>query len=75
MAFLRREIESLAVAESAVDAEAGQILSQYYLRRRGGHDLLAQRLRLSRATYFRRLEHGCRRLADAIRLLLAEAGN
>ncbi|GGK62939.1 hypothetical protein Sme01_05050 [Sphaerisporangium melleum] len=67
VAFLRREIEALASSRSPVDVEAAQILTLYYLRRAGGHDLIAHRLHLSRATYFRRLEHGLRRLTEIVR--------
>jgi hypothetical protein len=73
VAFLQREIDTLIASESKVDAEAGQALDHYYVRRSGGHDLLAHRLHLSRATYFRRLDHGIRRIAAAARWLAAEA--
>lgn len=42
------------------------MLHTYYVRRAGGHDVVAHRLHLSRATYFRRLEHGLRRVAELI---------
>ncbi|WP_169984306.1 hypothetical protein [Microbispora sp. H10836] len=64
--LLRQAVEALASSASAVDAEAGQILRLYYLTRAGGHDLLAHRLHLSRATYFRRLEYGIGKVAEAV---------
>ncbi|MEV7806084.1 hypothetical protein AB0O28_24370 [Microbispora sp. NPDC088329] len=64
--LLRQAVEALASSASAVDAEAGEILRLYYLARAGGHDLLAHRLHLSRATYFRRLEHGIGKVAEAV---------
>jgi hypothetical protein len=65
-ARLRAAIEALLAAADPVDAQAGQVLHTYYVRRAGGHDLVAHRLHLSRATYFRRLEHGLRRIAELI---------
>lgn len=64
--LLREAVEALASSASAVDAEAGEILRLYYLSRAGGHDLLAHRLHLSRATYFRRLEYGIGKVAEAV---------
>nr|BFE56171.1 hypothetical protein GCM10020063_006970 [Dactylosporangium thailandense] len=43
------------------------MLHEYYLRGTGGHDLVAHRLHLSRATYFRRLRQGLERIADLLR--------
>ena len=56
-------IHAMAEADTPVQAEAGQVLSHYYLRRREGHDIIAHRLHLSRATYYRRLDHGLATLA------------
>ncbi|MGI5154853.1 hypothetical protein [Microbispora sp. CA-102843] len=64
--LLRQAVEALASSASAVDAEAGEILRLHYLTRAGGHDLLAHRLHLSRATYFRRLEYGIGKVAEAV---------
>jgi hypothetical protein len=68
-AFLREEIAALAASGSAVDADAGRALTAYYLLRTAGHDGAAHRLHLSRATYFRRLDHGLTALANAARAL------
>jgi hypothetical protein len=68
-AFVRAEIETLAASASPVDQQAGQILRLYYLGRSSGHDVTAHRVHLSRATYFRRLDYGIRRLAEAVRTL------
>lgn len=57
-ATLTDAIQAMADARDPARAEAGQVLAQYYLQRRCGHDTLAHRLHLSRATYFRRLDHG-----------------
>ncbi|MBP2706250.1 hypothetical protein JOL79_20785 [Microbispora sp. RL4-1S] len=64
--LLRQAVVALGSSDSAVDAEAGQVLSLYYLARAGGHDLLAHRLHLSRATYFRRLDHGVAKVAETV---------
>jgi hypothetical protein len=68
-AFVRTQVETLARSASPMDQEAAQILGLYYLCRTGGHDVTAHRVHLSRATYFRRLDHGIRHLAEAIRTL------
>ncbi|WP_157546749.1 P-loop NTPase family protein [Hamadaea tsunoensis] len=59
-------ISALAASPEPEDAEAGRILDLYFVRRAGGHDLLAHRLHLSRATYFRRLAYGLAHLTDAL---------
>ncbi|MEV6524343.1 hypothetical protein AB0M43_20515 [Longispora sp. NPDC051575] len=56
-------IGELQAGPAAADVEAGEILARYYLERRGGHEHIAMRLHLSRATYYRRLHHGLARLA------------
>lgn len=62
--LLRTAIDALVDSPSPVDVEAGMILHLYYVRQAGGHDLLAHQLHLSRATYFRRLDHGLHRIAE-----------
>lgn len=57
-ARLREEVRALSVSGSAEEAEAGRILAHYYLDGVRGHERLALRLHLSRATYFRRLRYG-----------------
>ena len=63
---LHHEVATLVHSADPADAEAGRILEAYYLRRGGGHDLLAHRLHLSRATYFRRLERGLLAVARSL---------
>jgi hypothetical protein len=55
---LLRAILELCSSDMAADAEAGHVLADYYLSRRGGHEHVANKLHLSRSTYFRRLNHG-----------------
>jgi hypothetical protein len=65
--FLRRQIEDLAASDVPADAEAGRILHRYFVLRNSGHDALIHQAHLSRATYFRRLDHGVRLIAQAAR--------
>jgi len=52
-------ITALASAHDRLDAEAGRTLHHCYVRNRGGrHDHVARQLHHSRATHFRRLQHG-----------------
>jgi len=67
-AVLRHGMEALATAPSKADAEAGRALVETYLRAEP-QAAVAQRLHLSRATYYRRLNHGIARLAQLITVL------
>ncbi|MBG6136081.1 hypothetical protein [Longispora fulva] len=60
--LLRGGIRDLANSTIPAEAEAGQILTLYYLDRTGGHEFIAHRLHLSRATYYRRLNQGLEQL-------------
>ena len=40
------------------DAECGRVLLDYYVRRVGSHEVVMERLYLTRPTYYRRLHHG-----------------
>lgn len=62
-----RALGTLIASNDPVDTEAGQALHGYYVDRVGRHDVVAHRLHLSRATYFRRLEHGIRRVTELLR--------
>jgi hypothetical protein len=59
-------VVALAASSSPVDREAAAVLSGYYVRGAGGHDLVAHTLHLSRATYFRRLRQGLARIAELL---------
>jgi len=65
-ATLRHGIEALAASSSRPDAQAGQAMVETYLRTDAERATAAQRLHLSRATYYRRLQHGVNRLAEAM---------
>jgi hypothetical protein len=62
-------IEHLRSSSFQVDAQAGEILYLYYVRRIGGHYAVTMRVDLSRAAYFNRRSYGVRRLVDRLREL------
>ena len=62
-------IEDLRTSTFQQDAQAGQILSLYYVRRIGGHLAVMMRVGLSRAAYFNRRSYGVERLVDRLRQL------
>lgn len=68
-------ISSLRASPSQVDAQAGEILNLYYVRRIGGHYAVERRVGLSRAAYFNRRSYGVRRLVDRLRELEETAGS
>ena len=51
-------IGELAASSAPRDAESGHLLLDYYVRRVGSHDVVMERLHMSRPTYYRRLHHG-----------------
>ena len=62
-------IEHLRGSSFQLDAQAGEILYLYYVRRIGGHYPVTLRVGLSRAAYFNRRSYGVRRLVDRLREL------
>jgi hypothetical protein len=76
-AALRQVIEeaivSIRTSPSQVDAQAGEILTLYYVRRIGGHYAVEMRVGLSRAAYFNRRSYGVRRLVDQLKELEEKA--
>ena len=65
-ALLVDVIGELAASSSPRDAESGHLLLDYYVRRVGSHELIMERLHMSRPTYYRRLHHGFELVADRI---------
>lgn len=65
---LREIVHALTLSRSPRVSEAGRVLHHYYVARIGSHEVVAERLCVSRATLFRRLDLGltlvCERLAD-----------
>lgn len=57
-ALLVDVIGELAASAAPRDAESGHLLLDYYVKRVGSHDVIMERLHLSRPTYYRRLHHG-----------------
>lgn len=56
--LLVETVEELASSSDGRVREAGQLLRDYYLRRLGSQELVAERLHLTRATFYRRLHLG-----------------
>jgi tetratricopeptide (TPR) repeat protein len=56
--LLIQDIQELARGQPASDAEAGRLLLDYYVKRVGSQEVVADRLHLSRRTFYRRLERG-----------------
>ncbi len=57
-ALLIDVIGELAASSAPRDAEAGHLLLDYYVKKAGSHEVIMERLHLSRPTYYRRLHHG-----------------
>jgi tetratricopeptide (TPR) repeat protein len=57
-AVLAAQIEALAGSEEGRERDAGRLLRDYYLRRLGSQEMVAGRLHLTRATFYRRLHLG-----------------
>lgn len=62
-ALLVDVIGELAASASPRDSEAGHLLLDYYVKRVGSHEMIMERLHMSRPTYYRRLHHGFELLA------------
>ncbi|HET7338594.1 MAG TPA: hypothetical protein VFK22_03530 [Candidatus Dormibacteraeota bacterium] len=65
-ALLIDVIGELATSASPRDAEAGHLLLDYYVKKSGSHEVIMERLHLSRPTYYRRLHHGFELVANRI---------
>jgi hypothetical protein len=64
--LLAGQIEELAVSDDARERDAGRLLRDYYLRRLGSQELVAGRLHLTRATFYRRLHLGWTLLGERL---------
>jgi hypothetical protein len=51
------------------DAQAGHLLVEYYVKRSGTHEQIAERLHLSKPTYYHRLQRGCELVAERLEKL------
>ena len=65
-ALLIDVIGELTASQSARDAEAGHLLLDYYVKKAGSHEVIMERLHLSRPTYYRRLHHGFELVAERL---------
>ena len=68
-AVLAEQIEALAASPDGRDREAGQLLRDYYLRRVGSQELVADRLHMTRATFYRRLHLGWQLVGERLTTL------
>jgi hypothetical protein len=65
-AALIQVMTELASSVDFRDAQSGRILIDYYVKRIGSHEVVAERNNVSRQTYFRRLDRGCAGVADRL---------
>jgi tetratricopeptide (TPR) repeat protein len=66
--LLIEHVGLLAGSADGRDREAGKLLRDYYVRRVGSQELVADRLHLTRATFYRRLHLGWSLLAERLAL-------
>jgi hypothetical protein len=59
-------IGELASSPGPRDAEAGKLLLDYYVKRVGSHEVIMERLHLSRPTFYRRLQRGFALVAERL---------
>lgn len=59
-------IRELETSRAPRDAEAAKLLSDYYLRRVGTHEVIADRMHLTRPTFYRRLQRGLELVAERL---------
>jgi hypothetical protein len=65
-ALLVDVIADLAASPMPRDAEAGKLLLDYYVKKVGSHEVIMERLHLSRPTFYRRLDRGLALVAESI---------
>ncbi|HET9410462.1 MAG TPA: hypothetical protein VFO75_01140 [Candidatus Dormibacteraeota bacterium] len=59
-------ISELATSSQPRDAEAGRLLLDYYVKKVGSHEVIMERLHLSRPTFYRRLQRGFQLVAERL---------
>ncbi len=59
-------ISELAVSPQPRDSEAGRLLLDYYVKKVGSHEVIMERLHLSRPTFYRRLQRGFQLVAERL---------
>jgi hypothetical protein len=65
-ALLVDVIGELAASAAPRDAEAGHLLLDYYVKKAGSHEVIMERLHLSRPTFYRRLQRGFALVAERL---------
>jgi hypothetical protein len=60
------QIDQLVASRDGREREAGQLLVDYYVRRVGSHEVIAERMHLTRATFYRRLHLGLGLLGERL---------
>ncbi len=68
--LLRDSARELSVSTDQRDAQAGHLLVEYYVKRSGTHEQIAERLHLSRPTYYHRQQRGCELIAARLDKLI-----
>jgi tetratricopeptide (TPR) repeat protein len=64
--LLAVQVELMANSATGREREAGQLLREYYLKRVGSQEVVAGRLHLTRATFYRRLHLGWALLGERL---------
>ena len=59
-------ISEIASSAQPRDAEAGRLLLDYYVKKVGSHEVIMERLHLSRPTFYRRLQRGFALVAERL---------
>lgn len=67
--LLRDAARELSTSNVHRDAQAGHLLVEYYVKRSGTHEQIAERLHLSKPTYYHRLQRGCELVAERLERL------
>ena len=65
-AALIEVVGEVASSRSPRDAEAGHLLLDYYVKQVGSHEVVMERLHLSRPTFYRRLQRGLDLVAEGL---------
>ncbi len=68
--LLRDSARELSVSTDQRDAQAGHLIVEYYVKRSGTHEQIAERLHLSRPTYYHRQQRGCELIAARLDKLI-----
>ena len=59
-------ITEIANSNAITDAQSGHLMLDYYVKRVGSHEVVMERLHLSKAVYYRRLRNGFDRIATRL---------